>query len=789
MTRRQEDPNQFGAITLWSGRARRKATFFVFLIALATTVPTAGDIGLTWDEPAYRYSQMVSAQWWDHICQIHSWSDLQSLLGPDSLIYYWPYARSGINLHPPLAGQLSLMTHAMFDRWMKDIPSRRLASIFEYSLSVAILFGFLARHYGPRVAGVAAGALLLMPRVYGDAHIAGTDMPGLLLWAATAIAFWNALHAQEGRWWRISVGVLVGLAFVEKMAAVGVVLPLFAWLVIAYLPRMFTRRGGVAPWVDGVVTSTVLLAPLAVALVEIIRLARLLPAPGQTDLFRDRPAAHWPGVILACPLAIWIVRRALFRALRGHPVWGVRRPALETWAAALAFAPVVAWLGNPLWWRETLPRLAHYLMLNAARRGVLPDIPTYYRGQIYLYDLPWENAWVLMAITVPAGILLAALVGLAYALGAVRRDPIPAYFALHLVTLPIVRMLGTPAHDGVRLFLPAFFFLAAMAGWGTAQAAGWLERVSGRRSRFWWSGLATIVLGSAAWQLVKIHPYELSYYNELIGGPRGAWQAGFELSYWYDPFNGPTITEINQRLPEGATIDFLNPMSTSETFADLQALGQLRHDLKLGLRSATEFPYVWLLTQDSKATTFTRLLFAMRPWYESRPRQLDTLRVATVAEPLAVSRAWALQLLLDAPSGGAPDPPGAPEWVRAHIPWFAWFWGDGVPKSRRLNIFKRSFDWAARDPEGLRNAARTLASRQMPLDDGARKLLAILQRHDPLDPPGRLASERLLRGRPAALVEAVEILITRPGDVRTVLTRHPYTGDDMIHGYLDKSLW
>ena len=159
----------------------------------------------------------------------------------------------------------------------------------------------------------------------------------------------------------------------------------------------------------------------------------------------------------------------------------MERPALETWAAVLAFAPLVTWLGNPLWWRETLPRLAHYAMLNTARRGVLPDIPIYYLGQTYLYTLPWHNAWVLMAITVPAGILAAAMVGLVVLAASRGRDRLPVYFAVHLVTLPIVRMLGVPAHDGVRLFLPTFFFLAAFAGWGTVWAADALARLS--RSR------------------------------------------------------------------------------------------------------------------------------------------------------------------------------------------------------------------------------------------------------------------------------------------------------------------
>ena len=89
-------------------------------------------------------------------------------------------------------------------------------------------------------------------------------------------------------------------------------------------------------------------------------------------------------------------------------------------------------------------------------------------------------------------------------------------------------MLPTPAHDGVRLFLPTFFFLAAFAGWGTVWLADGLARLSGVPAAPWlrrrpWPAL---VLGPAAWQLVKIHPFELSYYNELIGGPRGAWQRG-----------------------------------------------------------------------------------------------------------------------------------------------------------------------------------------------------------------------------------------------------------------------
>ena len=176
------------------------------------------------------------------------------------------------------------------------------------------------------------------------------------------------------------------------------------------------------------------------------------------------------------------------------------------------------------------------------------------------------------------------MAGLVFALGTWRRDRLPLFFLVHLVTLPLIRMLETPAHDGVRLFLPTFFFLASFAGWGVVWVADGLARP--RRVRADWvrGVVATLVLVPAAWQLVRIHPFELSYYNELIGGPRGAWKAGFELSYWYDAFNDRTLAEINdvKVLPPQAAVDFLNEKSNPDTFHELQSLGYLRGDLYLG---------------------------------------------------------------------------------------------------------------------------------------------------------------------------------------------------------------
>ena len=215
----------------------------VFCFALAALVPTIGDFGLTWDEPAYRYSQVVSQQWWEQLGSARTSQDWSSLLDPDQLLYYWPYGRHGINFHPPWAGQLNLASYAIFGYWLKDIPARRMATVIQFALTITIGFQFLARRFGFWAGAVAGGSLLFLPRLYGQAHLIDTDTPGLLLWAATAVAFWKGLHEPGARRWRVAVGVLLGLAFIEKMGAVVVLLPLLIWMGAVGLPRAFLGAG------------------------------------------------------------------------------------------------------------------------------------------------------------------------------------------------------------------------------------------------------------------------------------------------------------------------------------------------------------------------------------------------------------------------------------------------------------------------------------------------------------------------------------------------------------------
>ena len=87
-------------LTNTKSRIWSRSCLWVAVVSLLVLLPTAGDIGLTWDEPTYRYSQLMSAQWWGRLFQVRSWSGLTELLTPDTLHYYWPYGHFGITTQP-----------------------------------------------------------------------------------------------------------------------------------------------------------------------------------------------------------------------------------------------------------------------------------------------------------------------------------------------------------------------------------------------------------------------------------------------------------------------------------------------------------------------------------------------------------------------------------------------------------------------------------------------------------------------------------------------------------------
>ena len=98
----------------------------------------------------------------------------------------------------------------------------------------------------------------------------------------------------------------------------------------------------------------------------------------------------------------------------------------------------------------------------------------------------------------------------------------------------------TAIHDQERLLLPAFLQLAVLAGGirvavrlaGAVRPAAGAEASVGELTRSLGVGLAVLLLLPGLLGITRLHPFELSYYSELVGGTSGAERSGMETTYY-----------------------------------------------------------------------------------------------------------------------------------------------------------------------------------------------------------------------------------------------------------------
>jgi hypothetical protein len=99
----------------------------------------------------------------------------------------------------------------------------------------------------------------------------------------------------------------------------------------------------------------------------------------------------------------------------------------------------------------------------------------------------------------------------------------------------VVAILTTCKYDGVRLFLQAFPYLCIIAAVAVARVFTWARR-RGLGLAFG-GAYGALFLISTCYSTLRYHPYQSSYYNECIGGAKGA-ERSFELEYWGNAFKG-----------------------------------------------------------------------------------------------------------------------------------------------------------------------------------------------------------------------------------------------------------
>ncbi|MBN1439378.1 MAG: glycosyltransferase family 39 protein [Anaerolineales bacterium] len=223
-------------------------------------------------------------------------------------------------------------------------------------------------------------------------------------------------------------------------------------------------------------------------------------------------------------------------------------------------------------------------------------IGQWYLGALYMPP-PWHFPFVMTWAVVP--LTLTVL----YWAGIIRAGWKPSeagglggLLVLNALTPLLALAAGqSMVYDNDRLFMPAFPFLAGLAGMGFGWLAAGIRRTAKRMRKPRW---AAPIIGLAALLaflpqtvgMARLYPHLLSYYSETVGGLPGASRLGLETTYWCETY-AAAIPYLNEHAQPGDTI-WVDPWSHN-VMIYYQVHGWLRSDVKIAFPSymaASLFP-------------------------------------------------------------------------------------------------------------------------------------------------------------------------------------------------------
>lgn len=242
---------------------------------------------------------------------------------------------------------------------------------------------------------------------------------------------------------------------------------------------------------------------------------------------------------------------------------------------ALAAAAGALWvlLRVRHWWPRQRVRLALFAVPLTAVVGFFLAWPAMWIAPVVTARRIWEYwVWIgisgrqgwtpypvlALAFTTPLPTLLLACWGAVGCLRLRRGDMHRSLVMLGLwLALPLVRasMPRMNVYDGIRHFLEAVPALAILAALGVAEVVWLVTGVFKQLPRPAIQGAVALLFIPALIGLLRFSPYEIAYFNRLIGGLPGAQAAGIQdaTDYWGTSYRRG-FAWLNEHAPYGALL-------------------------------------------------------------------------------------------------------------------------------------------------------------------------------------------------------------------------------------------
>lgn len=207
----------------------------------------------------------------------------------------------------------------------------------------------------------------------------------------------------------------------------------------------------------------------------------------------------------------------------------------------------------------------------------------------YMKSFPWYYGPKFLLITVPLFVLAGLALFLVFFKSAwqnMRKNVIAIAAFTFAFPLAYIIYKESALYNGWRHLLFIYPSLVVLA------AGGW-EILIGLRQNKWVRMTGLVILAAlmlnTTWWMIKNHPYQYVYYNELVGGVAGAY-GSYETDYWcQSPGEAMKWLIENEHIDESFTYVISNnePLSLQyyadkyqENGEELRALARLEEDLR-----------------------------------------------------------------------------------------------------------------------------------------------------------------------------------------------------------------
>ena len=462
----------------------------LFFAHLALLVSTM-DMGFTRDEGYYFHAAEDYHGWFEEWEQNREAGNGDDSFTMESIGRHWDTNPEHPVLMKTLFG-LSWHELSVERDLMPPTSAMRFPTAVFAAFLPALLFLFFVEAFGARIGGLfSVSALIFMPRYFFHSHLACFDSAMSTMWFAVMYAYWKSYHSRTWAW---LTGILFGISLITKLNAFFI--------------------------------------PFALLL-------------------------HW---------ALTGARE--FKWVRHEGKGRIRIPKIPlAFVTMVLLGPLIFYLGWPRHWFDTFNRVTWYI----GRHWNHEHYYVYYFGEALIRP-PFSVTFpfVMTLVTVPLVTLLTGAFGGAV-LGAEpfvhRRKKVVAldprgtgWLILINLLFPILIIARptTPIFGGTKHWMHAMPWLCVLAGVGAVWVFSLVWRKDVRLGPDFLRSIAMLLLVAVlsiplVHATFTVHPHGTAYYNEVIGGVRGAADAEMMRQFWgYSTRSG--LEHINETARQHARL-------------------------------------------------------------------------------------------------------------------------------------------------------------------------------------------------------------------------------------------